>query len=487
MNRVRWRVLAAATAGLMCVFATIGGIAASAATAGTARPAISGIKGDPQPELKPFKIAAVGYGGGNAAIESNGALVVAYSIARGDGKTVVCVLDRGASKCSSTVTLSPLDGDDLEGIPSVFAPSAHHVVVLMGTCCDGAANGDTLVFTSTNGGRTFAAPVRVGSVGPNAAAQVGGQLVFEDGGGGVDGADVESIASLGATAPPAATANPIAATSYAQGVGSYQGGALIASQADATVTSSIVEYAAAGKNFNATSSYHNVGRFPNEYLIGMSGDALLTQETSGARALKVRLFNGATFGPAHVVPGTGGGGPEWFSEDTDPRGQVHVFSDRAFAPVSYDLYMQSSWTGASWTGVLNLGDAITSDYFGSALDSLGSGVVVGSTDHEPVWVYPVLAPQGVTFSLTSAVIRPGTSTVGSGKGSPLAKGRAVQLQVQRSGAWYWVATTHENASGAFSFTIKGAAAGTRDYRAVVSDFAGYLQYGYSAARALRVS
>jgi hypothetical protein len=77
--------------------------------------------------------------------------------------------------------------------------------------------------------------------------------------------------------------------------------------------------------------------------------------------------------------------------------------------------------------------------------------------------------------------------VGSGKGSPLAKGRAVQLQVQRSGAWYWVATTHENASGAFSFTIKGAAAGTRDYRAVVSDFAGYLQYGYSAARALRVS
>ena len=44
-----------------------------------------------------------------------------------------------------------------------------------------------------------------------------------------------------------------------------------------------------------------------------------------------------------------------------------------------------------------------------------------------------------------------------------------------------------SSSGAFSFTIKGAAAGTRDYRAVVSDFAGYLQFGYSAARALKVS
>ena len=99
----------------------------------------------------------------------------------------------------------------------------------------------------------------------------------------------------------------------------------------------------------------------------------------------------------------------------------------------------------------------------------------------------MLGPQGVTFTLKSSVIRPGTSTVGGGKGSPLAKGRAVQLQMERLGEWYWVATTHENASGAFSFTIKGATAGTRDYRAVVSDFAGYLQYGYSAGRALKAS
>jgi hypothetical protein len=470
----------------MCASVALGS-AAGAASGAPANGGISGVKGDPQPEIKPFKIAGVGYGGGNAAIEPNGALVVAYSIANGDGKSVVCVLDRGASKCSSTVTLSPLDGDDLEGIPSVFAPSANHVVVLMSTCCDDAANGDTLVFTSTNGGRTFAAPVRVGSVDPNAAEQIGGQIVFEGAATGfTDGVEVQSIPALGAAAPPAAFANPFTATSYAQGVGSYKGGALIGTQYDGSVDSTYVKYAPAGQNFNASGSYHSVGSFSNEELIGMSGDALLTEAASGA--LRVRLFNGAKFGPAHVVPALGPlTGPAWWALDTDPRGQVHVFSARSSAPVSYALYMQSSWTGASWSSPLNLGNAIDSDYFGSALDSIGSGAVVGTTDHEPVWIYPVLAPQAVSFGLSKSTIGQGRTTVGSGKGSPVAKGRTVWLQQERSGTWWNVATTHESSSGSFSFTIKGSAAGTYDYRAVVSDFAGYLQYGYSAGRALKVS
>ncbi len=157
------------------------------------------------------------------------------------------------------------------------------------------------------------------------------------------------------------------------------------------------------------------------------------------------------------------------------------------APVSYDLYMQTTSTGAAWSGMLDLGNGIESDYFGSALDSIGSGVVVGTTDHEPVWIYPVLAPQGVSFGLAKSTIGQGHSTVGAGKGSPIAKGRTVWLQVDRSRKWYTVTTTHETSSGSFSFTIKGSATGTYDYRAVVSDFAGYLQYGYSAGRALTVS
>ena len=113
--------------------------------------------------------------------------------------------------------------------------------------------------------------------------------------------------------------------------------------------------------------------------------------------------------------------------------------------------------------------------------------MVGTTDHEPVWIYPVLAPQGVSFGLAKSTIGQGHSTVGSGKGSPLARAAPSGFRWSRSGTWYTVATTHESSSGSFSFTIKGSATGTYDYRAVVSDFAGYLQYGYSAGRALKVS
>jgi hypothetical protein len=486
VSRVRWRVLAAVTAGLMCVAATLGGVAASAASAAPTNGGISGVKGDPQPELKPFKIAALGSGGATAAIEPDGAMVVAYAIANGDGKSVVCVLDRGASKCSSSVTLSPLDGDSLEAPPEVFAPSANHVVVLMETCCDANPNGGDLLFTSTNGGKTFAAPVRVGSLDVNSAALTGGQIVFGQDNGGA-GAQVQSI-PVDAVGPPAATATPITAYSDVVSVGSYNGGALIASNDDdVTTDSTYVAYAPAGKNFNASGSYHNVGTFPNEEMIGISGGALLTQEQTGAGAYKLRLFNGTTFGPAHVVPGSGGGGPEWFSIDQDPGGRTHVFFSRADAPVTYDLYMQTTTTGATWASPLDLGYGGDSNYFSSALDSIGSGLAIGTWGGEPVWAFPILAPQGVSFALGTSTIGKGHSTVGTGKGSPIAKGRTVWLQVERSGTWYNVATTHETGTGSFSFTIKGSAAGTYDYRAVVSDFAGYLQYGYSGARALKVT
>jgi hypothetical protein len=55
------------------------------------------------------------------------------------------------------------------------------------------------------------------------------------------------------------------------------------------------------------------------------------------------------------------------------------------------------------------------------------------------------------------------------------------------GLWYAVATTHEGSGGKFSFTIKAAATGTYHYRAVVHDLAGYVMYGYSPARSLRVT
>ncbi len=480
MRRIRWRTLAVTTAGLVCLSAGLGGAALAAPMAG-------GVKGNPQPEAKPFTITSAGYGGAaSVALEPSGSLVVAYGVTAGHGKIVVCLLNRGARKCAHTVTLSPLSGDDMFGAPQVFIPSANHVVVLMNTCCDTAADGDNLVFSSTDGGRTFAAPVRVGSaVGTTGAALVGGQIVFTSGG--HDGALVEAI-PVDPSGPPAQTAVATDSVAYADAAGEYKGGALIGAQTEtATTDTTRVYYAAKGADFDASASYHLVGGFPNEELIAMSGAALLTQQTSGHEYLKVRLFNGTTFGAAHVVPGSGGGGPGWFTLDQDPSGRIHVFTARAAAPVSYDLYERSSATGATWTAPVDLGNADDSDYFGVALDSDGTGLVAGSDGGQATKGYPVLGPQGASLSLERTAIKKGHTTTADGKGSPVAKGRSVSLQVERSGLWYTIASTHENASGGYRFTIKGVAVGAHHYRAVVADEAGYREYGYSAARTLTVS
>jgi hypothetical protein len=200
-------------------------------------------------------------------------------------------------------------------------------------------------------------------------------------------------------------------------------------------------------------------------------------------ALELRLFNGKRFGAAHTVPHTGSG-PGWGVIYTDPSGRVHFFlSSTRFSP-AYALYEESTATGTSWSAPVDLGDAIVNDYFAAALDRNGSGLVIGTN---PAIGYPVLAPQSVTFTLSKSRIVKRHAVTGSGKGSAAAKGRAVQLQQLKLGRWYTIATTHESASGSFSFSIKDDSTGTYTYRAVASDQAGYVLYGYSPSRSLKVT
>jgi hypothetical protein len=461
-------VMAASVLGLVTVLAG----AASAAPAG-------GVKGDPQPELKPFKIGTA-TSAGSVAVEANGDLVVAYDVMSGaTGKTFVCVLDRGASTCSESVTLSPLDGDTLFGVPEVFTPSADDIVVLQETCCDSNPNSD-LLYTSTDGGATFGAPVRVGSLGVNAAALIGNDIIFSESYTG--GAYVESI-PVTASGPPASTATATAKAASDIGDGTYAGGALVASDYLSTDYTTYVAFAPSGTNFNKSASYHNVGIFPHEQLIGISGGALLTIQTTGKQDLELRLFNGTGFGSPHVVP-SNGGGPGSYVIDQDGNGMVHVFTEDSRSASIYHLYEVSSFSGVTWSTPVDLGDAVQDNSFAVALDSTGSGLVLGTG---PAYGYPVLASQSVSFRLASSKIAKGNQTTGSGTGTPAEVGREVELQVEKSGLWYTTQTVHEGAGGSFSFTIKGTTAGSFDYRAVVSDLSGYQMYGYSAAQPLQVT
>jgi hypothetical protein len=466
VSRMRQSALVLSSVGVLSLLTVMAG-AASAAPAG-------GTRGDPQPEAAPFKIGPAD-SAGSAAIDSNGTIVTAYN--DGDSDTVICVLPRGRRDCSHKANLTAPGSPDVFGVPQVFSPAAGHVDVLQET------TETTYFYSSADGGITFSAPVNVGDLSVTAAALVGGDIVFGSGDN-HDGAETEGI-SISAPAAPATIATPNTSVAYDYGVGSYKDGALVASDYDGSSYTTHVDYAPSGANFNATSSYHSVGSFGSQQLIGISGDALLTQETGGKETVELRLFNGSGFGPEHAVPHTSGGGPEWFAVDQDPSGHVHVFSESTHYSPIYDLEEVSTANGGrTWSGAVSHGDAAVSDYFAIALDSRGTGLVLGT---EPARGYPVLGGQGVSLKLKSARIGTGGHTTASGKGSPAGTGRVVGLQVERAGRWYTVATTHEKAGGSFSFTIKGSSAGSFEYRAVVGLLPGYLEYGYSAARKLTVS
>jgi hypothetical protein len=475
-HRTRRSAVALGSIGALFLLTALSGSASAIAS--------KGVKGDPQPEMKPFKLGAGSGIGGTVAIEANGDLVVAYGVPtkNDDGYTRVCVLARGGHTCTHSTNLMPLGSDSMAGTPQVYALADKKVVVLVPTEGDENAAGDDLLFTSTNDGASFGAAVRVGTVGVASAALIGGNIVFAGPNAHI-GLQVESIPD-NATAGPGSTAVPIDEQPASAAVANYKGGALIAADMIGPVK---VVYAPSGSDFNVTASYHNVGTFDGEELLGISGNALLTLQSTGDDHVQVRYFNGTAFGAPHNVPTLSGHDLGlWTTIDKDPHGVTHVFSESSFGTPSYAMEENSTTTGAHWSGQTDLGNAVDNDFFNVDLDSIGSGLVIGTAPDEDAIGYPVLAHQSVTFAYTHSTVKVGHSITARGKATLPAAGRKVELQVARGSLWYDVKSTHESASGAFSFTIKGTHVGSVKYRAVASDRAGYIQFGYSSARTLKV-
>jgi hypothetical protein len=449
----------------------------------------NGVKGDPQPEIAPFRLGAASGSGGTVAMEPNGGLVVVYGVktSNADGATRVCVLKRGADKCTTTTTLLTEADESMFNIPQVFVVSQNHVVVLMDTCCSNSepAGGD-LLFTSTDGGSHFGAGVRVGDVATSAAELVGSNIVFA-GGNAHLGAQVESIPD-DATAAPTATALVNDNQPPDVGVGTYKGGVLVGNDIDTDPEVTKVEYAPSTSDFDASGSYTTVASFTNEELIGVSGNAVLTKQTNAHEHLLLRWFNGTGFSAPKAVPGFSNHGiGSWISFEQDPAGVTHVFSTSAFSSPTYHLFETSTRSGASFSTPVDFGNGIDYSYFASSLDTIGSGLAIGVGDGKAE-AFPVLATQHVTFALSKSSIKKGHHTVGKGAVTTTALGRTVTLQVEKAHhRWYNVTTTHESGSGKFHFTIHGSAEGTFAYRAVASDRAGYILFGYSPSRSLRVT
>ncbi len=466
------RISLACCAGLLA--ATLSGLGSSALAAPS-----STIKGSPQPELASF-VAGTANGPSSATTDGdNGNLIIAYRIAtkNTEGGIQVCVLKRGARSCASKTDLYTKDASSVDDSPFVTVEDNGDVFVAMDECC----GANDLLFESTNGGRTFGAPVPLGTAsGPNidAAEAFGvhgvGHIMWAENDAGtkfpVEFAPFSDPANATVVTAMADTAS---ADFFTAGLGSYKGGVIAAGSDsnDATIAS----FAPAGSTV-----FHKVGRFTGQQLIAVSGQALVTQLTSGSQSLVLRLFNGTSFGPPHVVPKSGGGGPNWNTAYETPAGRTFVFTERN--QDGYDLEGQSTISGSTWSTRVNMGSAIKSNAFSAAIDNTGAGIVVGTSG--PLTVWPVLPTQNVTFSLSKSKVDTGTAITASGTGSSPKAGRRVQLEQLEGKLWHNIATTTESASGKFSFHIAGhGTVGSYTYRAYVDWNPGYLQYGYSPGRA----
>ncbi len=374
MPRLRRPGLAVAVTAMLCLFSAPLATASAATHPARPQPAAPARGGRSGPfEIGPATSA------GNVAVEPNGTFVLVWD---NNSSVVVCTIAPGTRSCATKTYLHSRDGDALSDTPQVFVSSANHVTVLQTTCCDSSPDGGDLLFRSTDGGKAFSAPARVGFLDVDAAALVGGnQVVFSAGD--TDPWQVESV-PLSASGPPGTTASLPGKGAFGVADTGYKGGALVASDYLGTTYSTYVEFAPPGRNFDSSSSYRQVGTFPSEELLGISGSALLTVQTHRPQAVLLRLFNGHGFGPAHAVPHSSGGGPEVFAVCQAPDGRVYVFAERA-GYKTYDLIEYSTSTGSRWSAGADLGNATQSNLLAGVVRDNGHGLVLGT---DPAWGYP---------------------------------------------------------------------------------------------------
>jgi len=456
--------LRAALAGVVIVFA-----AAGTAFAG------GGTKGDPQPEMALFRVgAAAGHGSG--AVLGTGALVLA-AITDNSQDVQVCDLNPGARSCTDTVTLPAPSGDAFSGTPEVFAEGHYGVLVAVYDCC--SAYDGVLMFLSTDQGMTFTGPAEAGNLSSvGAATYADAQVVlgtYEN-----SALNVQAVPPGLPVAPVTSFATPRSGSDADTALATYNNGVLVASDDD---TNTYVQYAPAGSNFNASSSYKNVGTFDNQTVSGISGNALLTDiggSLTGGEDL--RFFDGTGFGSAHKVPEPKNGDDAAFVlQEIGPV--VHVFFlNRRH---NYDIYSETTTDGVRWSGLSVYGTAITAGPLVPVLGPSGAGLVF-ETDtfgNGPLLAQPILNTQSVHIKISPAKIAPGHKAGITGTVSPRRKGQLVTLERLAKGLCYKVSTTHESTAGTFKFTVGSVA---RTYRAVVADQPGYYQYGYSNAVKLTV-
>jgi hypothetical protein len=452
----------------------MGTLLVSALTFALAAPAFAGsrigVTGSPQPELAQWKMAAAG-GVASGVVLADGHLVVAY-LSSNRESVDVCLMSPGNRSCAHLATLDVYHGDSFYGTPEILSTGGKNVTVALEDCCEipSPASGGAVVFNSTNDGDTFGSETAAGTApGVAAAALSSGQIVVAD-------STSNSLSVQAFPAKPTSVESTVAniynGDTYDTSMTSYKGGILIAWD---NLTDTVVSYAPSGSDFNDPSAWHHVAYLANQTVVGISGDALVTDGNGSLTGgdVQLRFFNGSTFGSSFKVPEPTNGDDGYFSVD-QAGGRTFVFFENRRN--GYDLYVDITGNGSTWSDSV-YGSAIDSSQLVGVLGSMGTGICLEADAAGVMNAQPLLNGQAVRISLEKTSVKKGTSTILNGAASHVLKGQQVTLQYLSGGKWYNTeGPTTESSAGTFSFTVPGE---TDTYRVTVNYDPGYYQYGYS--------
>ena len=163
-------------------------------------PALAGpTVGNPQPELVKFPVGAIGGAGSGAILASNNVVLASPS---SSGTAInVCVLTPAARSCVRHVTLQALRSggnpqDTFSGPIGVYETGPATVAIVAEDCC--YAYSGAIVFLSTDGGTSFAAPRKAGNIDiVGASTFVAGTLVVATSMSLSDGTRVQAFSPTG--------------------------------------------------------------------------------------------------------------------------------------------------------------------------------------------------------------------------------------------------------------------------------------------------
>jgi hypothetical protein len=500
---------------------------ASAASAGPvvarAAAAAHGLHPAAVSALKNFPVGKAGAWPVTATIAANGTAYLAYTAyttkAEGFAAAWVCVLPRGARKCSATTLLKPLDSaTSVDNQPdSIVLGPGGTVEVLVTTTNDansddittGGLDADTLEYVLSASGK-LTSVTRVGTLDQQGTAlRFDGQLLWTSGGDDTSGggAEIQETPADGTFKNIAAPVALDLAGTPAAGELDFDGtsavplpdGDLLLAWDDGTNAYAVEVNVADGDEvvrsaeFKTEVTTDNFGGPAGSLVTGRAGTFLLTRASNdgfGGR-MEVHQYaggSGSLFAAARKIPTTTADFGD-FKINEDGQGKLSVYYERD------DVLVQETSTdgGKKWsvydyaspTPVVtpNITPALTAFGAGVVFEAAGGTVSDGILPRvQPVWVH-----QSVSFGLKKSRIGHGASTTGSGKVVYPHSGQEVTLQRGTSHGWVTVTTGHTSASGAYSFTIHAGATGTTKYRVVAAEVTGWFFSDDSGVRALDVT